>query len=209
MATAVNAETGAAGAAELRKVESAADVRLAGAILSQAFFADPVLTWTFPDRDRRWRSLPGLFELYAEVFARHGETHITVAGTGTALWLPPGRALIGQAEEQSFAQALEERAGDDAKRLFQLLELLDAHHPQGDYFVLQLLAVEPRWQGRGTGSRLIAPVLARCDAAQVPAYLEATSVLNARLYERHGFVRMGEIPLPDGPSLVPMWRAPA
>jgi hypothetical protein len=26
------------------------------------------------------------------------------------------------------------------------------------------------------------------------------------LYRRHGFEQTGEIPLPDGPSLYPMWR---
>lgn len=41
------------------------------------------------------------------------------------------------------------------------------------------------------------------------AYLEATSPLNRRLYERHGFEVTGEIQLPNGPAMWPMWREPA
>jgi hypothetical protein len=41
-----------------------------------------------------------------------------------------------------------------------------------------------------------------------PAYLEATSEINKRLYLRHGFETIGEIRLPSGPSMWPMWREP-
>jgi predicted GNAT family N-acyltransferase len=55
---------------------------------------------------------------------------------------------------------------------------------------------------------LLREVLQRCDRDRTPAYLEATSPENVRLYRRHGFEVTGEICLPDGPSLWPMWRAP-
>jgi len=49
----------------------------------------------------------------------------------------------------------------------------------------------------------------RCDADGQPAYLEATSEHNRRLYERHGFVVTAPIVLPDGPTAYAMWREPA
>jgi hypothetical protein len=52
------------------------------------------------------------------------------------------------------------------------------------------------------------PVLEVCDRDAMPAYLEATSEGNKRLYLRHGFEVTGEIKLPDGPSMWPMWRTP-
>ena len=42
----------------------------------------------------------------------------------------------------------------------------------------------------------------------MPAYLEATSERNKQLYLRHGFEVTGEIKLPDGPRMWPMWRTP-
>jgi len=71
-----------------------------------------------------------------------------------------------------------------------------------------LLGTWPEWQGRGLGSPLMAPVLQTCDRDRVPAYLEATSERNEQLYLRHGFEVTDEIPLPDGPRMWPMWRAP-
>ena len=54
----------------------------------------------------------------------------------------------------------------------------------------------------------MAPVLETCDRERVPAYLEATSERNKLLYLRHGFEVTDEIPLPDGPTMWPMWRSP-
>jgi ribosomal protein S18 acetylase RimI-like enzyme len=75
--------------------------------------------------------------------------------------------------------------------------------------VLQLLAVKPQSQSRGIGSALIAPGLARNDQEQVPTYLEATSERSIPFYERHGFEVIGEIEVPDGPTLFAMWRVPS
>lgn len=51
-------------------------------------------------------------------------------------------------------------------------------------------------------------VVDRADQQGVPAYLEATSPDNRRLYERHGFVVTGELSILGGPPVWPMWRGP-
>ena len=66
----------------------------------------------------------------------------------------------------------------------------------------------PEAQGRGIGSALMSEVFARADRDGIAAYLEATSSRNRALYERHGFEYRGPIPMPDGPTLHAMWRAP-
>lgn len=50
--------------------------------------------------------------------------------------------------------------------------------------------------------------LDRCDAEHAPAYLESSNPANIGYYQRFGFEVTGEIVLPDGPSLWPMWRQP-
>ena len=42
----------------------------------------------------------------------------------------------------------------------------------------------------------------------MPAYLEATSEDNRRLYERHGFVIVDELAVAGSPPLWAMWRQP-
>ncbi len=159
---------------------------MAATILTHAFFEDPVYVWTFPDEDRR-RDLDPFHEAFARPYVRHGETYVTEDATGAALWLPPGAELVSAEEEAEFVHELGETAGQDAGRLFALLELFDQNHPEGTYRVLQLLAVEPEYQSRGIGSALLAPGLARSDQEQVPTYLEATSERSIPFYERHGF----------------------
>jgi GNAT superfamily N-acetyltransferase len=67
----------------------------------------------------------------------------------------------------------------------------------------------PEGQGRGLGSRLIVPVLRRCDRESMPAFLEASTERNGALYERHGFAVSGRFSMPGrGPELRQMWREP-
>jgi len=71
------------------------------------------------------------------------------------------------------------------------------------HFYLQGLGVDPPRQGEGLGSAVMQPVLGRCDAERMPAYLETTKERNVGFYEQHGFVVVGQTRLPlEGP---PMW----
>ena len=81
-------------------------------------------------------------------------------------------------------------------------------NPDGYFYFLNLLAVLPERQGQGLGSALLAHTLDRCDREGVPAYLDATSEDNRRLYERHGFEAGAPYAPAGGPPLYPMWRDP-
>lgn len=193
-------------AAQIRKAH-ADEVPLVARTLARAFFDDPVFRWAYPDDDRRRAVLPGVFEVFAEALGRHDETH--VAGrAGVAIWAPPGRAPVDPEHADAFERRLELAAGTDGERFFEVATLVDEHHPAGSFYFLQLLGVEPRRQGRGVGSALLADMLERCDREGARAYLDATSPSNRRLYERHGFRASGEYAPAGGPPLWPMWREP-
>jgi|Tabmets5t2r1_1033131.scaffolds.fasta_scaffold10291_2 GNAT superfamily N-acetyltransferase len=178
------------------------------AALGQAFFDDPVMRWAIPDDGRRRRLLPDFFELFARTIQPYGETLVAGDAVGAALWVPPGRQAVGD-DAEAFGRRMEQIAGSDAARMFEIAALLDEHHPHGSFFYLQFIGVQPDQQGRGIGAALLTPVLERCDRLGLPAYLEATSPQNRRLYERHGFQAAGDLAPLGGPPLWPMWRQPA
>lgn len=178
------------------------------AVLAHAFVDDPVMRWVIPDDVRRRRLLPEFFELYAATFQAYDEVYVSGDGDGAALWAPPGQPAIADADADAVVERMTSILGPDAARGLELSALLDDHHPHEPLFYLQFLGVDPRRQGRGVGSALLVTVLERCDEQGVPAYLDATSPRNRRLYERHGFTAIAELAPASGPPLWPMLRTP-
>lgn len=185
------------------------DVAAISETLAGAFHDDPVFAWATPDPVKRRMRLPRFFALFAEMYLSHQESYLAGGGAGVALWAPPGATPIPEEEAHAFGERMVTLLEEDAERAAQIDALLEQHHPAAPCFYLQFMGVSPAHQGRGLGSGLLTTVLQRCDSTGTPAYLEATSLSNRRLYARHGFETVNELTLPQGPPLWPMWREPA
>ena len=81
-------------------------------------------------------------------------------------------------------------------------------HPEEPHWYLAIIGSDPDVRGKGFGNALMRSRLERCDAEFAPAYLESSNPDNVPYYERFGFEVTGEIVVPGGPTLVPMWRRP-
>lgn len=174
-----------------------------------AFMDDPVITWCVPDPDRRPAIMRAFFEIVVDVNQPYGQLYTTdpVPAAG-AVWVPPGCQPTG-GEAEHLGTLYVEAAEEYADRMVAVMERVEACHPQEPHDYLAFLGTRPGWQSRGLGSALLREVLDRCDREGRPAYLEATSEGNRRLYSRHGFEVTDEITLPDGPTMWPMWREPS
>jgi ribosomal protein S18 acetylase RimI-like enzyme len=86
------------------------------------------------------------------------------------------------------------------------MERLHPHQPPRWY--LFILGVERAAQGRGLGSALLGHRLERMDTSALPVYLESSNERNIAFYARHGFEVTGEVTIPQGPTIWPMWREP-
>jgi ribosomal protein S18 acetylase RimI-like enzyme len=194
----------------VRKATLADVPRLAQALAS-AFQDDPVIAWIFADEHRRRAVLPAFMEFRLRKLAfPQDEVWMTAGGAAAAVWLPPpGRWQPSGAQRLRLLPPLVRFFGLRTASVLGGLERMEKRHPHDrSHWYLFILGTEPAAQGRGLGSALLAQVLARVDADGMPAYLESSNERNLALYGRHGFAITGEVAIPGGPRIWPMWREP-
>jgi ribosomal protein S18 acetylase RimI-like enzyme len=194
---------------EIRKM-TLGDCAVIARVQARAFFDDPLQVWALPDDTTRLAVLEQVFELlsrHASVPA--GESYTDATRACAAFWVPPGGFVLRREAAAAMAPILDV-LGDDANARFRAAEdTMRARRPADVHFYLQGLGVDPRRQGEGLGSAVMQPVLTRCDADRLPAYLETTKERNVGFYEQHGFAVVGRARLPlDGPPMWFMWREP-
>jgi ribosomal protein S18 acetylase RimI-like enzyme len=191
------------------RVMTLADVNPVAASLARAFADDPLQVWAIRDEVRRVPLLEDCFAVLIEhLDLPYGLSYCDEHATTAAIWLPP----VLRKPSASAIKALSDlvaRLGDAGPRLHAAQDAMDAMRPAAAHYYLQGLGTDPPFQRNGLGSAAMQPVLARCDKAEVPAYLESTKERNIAFYERHGFRVTGTIDVkPDGPRLWTMWRDP-
>lgn len=180
-------------------------------VLSRAFFDDPITEFMLPDeRTRLARNARGFRVILRQQFRRGHPVHVTASGTSVAVWVPPDEWKAPRAEivraGLPFLLALRTRMAA-AMRGFAMLEA--AHPRRPPHWYLAVLGTDPEHQGKGHGSKVMAPMLDRCDAEGVHAFLESSKASNIPFYERHGFRVVREIAFGrDGPPLWQMFREP-
>jgi ribosomal protein S18 acetylase RimI-like enzyme len=187
---------------------TAEDRRALAGSLARAFHDDPVMSWFFPESERRTDRNRRFFSMRVRQLLPHGETYTTDGVLGGALWAAPDRWRVGRADEMRMAVALLPAIWRRLGPVLRGVELIERAHPTEPHYYLAVLGTDPEAQGRGLGSALMQPMLDTCDRDDVPAYLESSKERNIDFYARHGFRVTGEVRLPAGPCVWPMWRDP-
>jgi GNAT superfamily N-acetyltransferase len=190
-----------------------ADVPELSRALGRAFYDDPVSVWIMPDDEARAARQRRFFA----AIARHHHLAgggVEVAGEGSAigaaaLWDPPGRWKQSAREQLMMLPSFISGFGlsvATGRRLGQLLDQMKQNHPEEPHWYLAVIGSDPSVRGKGYGQALMQSRLDRVDAEHAPAYLESSKYENVPYYERFGFEVTGEIVVPGGPTLWPMWR---
>ena len=194
---------------DIRKMRDADSHAVAGT-LALAFEDDPHFSWIIRDADRRLSRLERGFRTFiGRVWLPHGESYTHERCAGAALWVPPGEWHVGLLAQLALLPAVLRDLRGDTPRLLRALTFVERKHPRERHWYLPAIGVAPAWQGRGFGAALLRPMLERCDAERVPAYLEASSPRNRSLYERNGFEVIEECSYADdAPPMWRMWREP-
>jgi len=177
--------------------------RDAGAVvLGRAFAEYELLGYYFPDETER-RAVADAFVFIAlSVCLKYGEVYATSEKLeGVAAWLPPGKAPFGGWQIiRSVPLSILFRFGrQGAGRMWAYGRFVDNLHRRlvpYPHWYLQIIGVDPAYQGQGFSSRLLRPVLERIDRKGMPCYLETNAEKNVAIYQRFGFEVLLEDKLP-------------
>ena len=178
-------------------------------LVATAFEPMPVVSWLVPTPHQRAAVLARQFRIIIEHAITTGRVDVLPGMDAAAVWLPAGEPDLPEIED--YDARLADACGEYVERFHALDAALHAHHPGAPaHEHLALLAVRAGAQCRGLGSRLLEHRHRILDAAERPAYLEASTMRSARLYERHGYRHIGPPFTPNGcpASFWPMWRDP-
>jgi GNAT superfamily N-acetyltransferase len=184
------------------RVASAEDVALIGATVTLAFAADPFARWVWPDAARYRDVMPEASAAFAGGDLVSGSA--IVVRHGAALFLPPGIEPDG---DRLVALCMEHTPNERLEDLAAIYDRLGSLRPDEPHWYLTQLAVDPIAQGRGIGDALLRHVLARCDEAGQPAFLETGNPRNHGLYRRHGFEPVGTVQMGSAPPMTAMLHA--
>ncbi|HKX24253.1 MAG TPA: GNAT family N-acetyltransferase [Candidatus Saccharimonadales bacterium] len=173
--------------------------------LADGFLDGDLANWLIPDRPTRRTVYAEYFRIFAEFFLMHGQVDATEDVDAVALWWPVGDYIDMPIPD--YDERLAKITGDAVGRFVMLDMTMHVHHPQfRPHHYLAFLAVQPDCQGQGIGGALLQHRLEQLDKEGVPAYLEATGIQTRTLYEHFGFRMTFPLDMPNGPTLVPMWR---
>lgn len=162
-------------------------------VLARAFLPTPGYVAALgPIRaDRRLALLTRIKRALVEVARADG--HVEVARVdgkvaGALLHFPPGVWPLPMSRSvQVIRRALAPSLLPAAPRLLTILGWLERHHTTERHAYLQVIGVDPAWQGAGIGGALLRDFHARVDGWGTPAWLETDTEDNVRLYRRWGY----------------------
>jgi GNAT superfamily N-acetyltransferase len=188
---------------------TAEDVPRLRAMLAEAFFDDPVFGWLMPDDSKRRAQLRRYFGIDLRYYTLpRGRVWTTSDLTGAALSLPPGKwrvpPHVSMLQGSAFGVQIAKAARLGAAMEWRHMRLMRG--VGGAHYYVRDIGVHPTEQGKGLGGALMRPTLDRCDREGLPAYIEASSVRSASLYERLGFEHIEELRVGGSPPLWLMLR---
>ena len=193
----------------MARLATEAEGGVAAEILGRAFVGDEVLTAFFGEKSATASRMARYFRIECELaLAGYGEVWLDDDRLGAAIWRRPGGYPERLRDELRMLPRYLRLFPRQFVRASRGLTAMAREHPREPHWYLFAVGVVPEATRQGRGAALLAPVLQRCDDEHLPAYLEATSEDNARLYTTLGFEPRVEIEVLPGVRVRPMWREP-
>lgn len=178
-------------------------IKSASLMLTRAF-KDDDMKEVFPDAEERRLKTPIVNEFLLRRNYSHAMAFITSANLeGIAVWVQSDKT-----GNISFCQMLASgaiwpamRIGRKALKKIQDYDeyVKEKRHKLVPYrhLYLEVLAVDPEYQGKGYAGKLLKGMLSRIDEDSLPCYVETEGEKNAAMYRHFGFEVVDEFVVPN------------
>jgi ribosomal protein S18 acetylase RimI-like enzyme len=179
-----------------------AQIKPAAAMVARAFQDNPLSVYFFPDVSERKSKLPYIFQFMIGHGLLYGEAYATSPNLeGVAVWLPSEKASMtrrGDIGNEGLSRLFKVERETAAKwRSFD--DYVSSMHKRlvpFAHWYLQLLGVDPAYQGKGYAGTLLKAMFTRIDKERLPCFLETDEKRNVSIYQHYGFkvVEEGIVP---------------
>lgn len=198
----------------------AQDCDAAAGVLARAFRDNPLNRAVIACEDPARRLRVNLHGMGSLMPAALGHARVLAARDGgrvigVLIGVPPGAFPLPPPPWIRRIRCLVGQGWRVAARWGQVFRFLEEKHPRERHWYLGTLGVEPAFQQRGIGGRLLAEWLEQVDRGRDAAYLETDIAANVDFYRRAGFTvaeeteflgaaiwRMRRPPAPFAPSAI-------
>jgi len=175
-------------------------------MMARAFMDDPLIGHFLPDGLRRRRVLSRVFTMLLKLGLPYHACYTTSGFEAAAFWRPPNGWHVPFWQYIINGPEMLGIFGGGVLRVMAAMDAIEKQHPKEPHWYLQAIGTDPAKQGKGYGSLVMRHQLTAADAAHLPCYLESSKSSNIPIYQSFGFRLTGEITLPGGPTIFPMWR---
>lgn len=184
-------------------------IKEASKVLARAFRDDPTEKFAFPELGGYDPRMPHAFEFMIRMGMKYGYVYTTSPRLeGAAVWMKITtfetslwRMLLAGAILPGMRMGRE--AGQRMQTFASKLETKHQEVISDLHWYLQLLGVDPAYQGQGFGSKLLRGKLAEIDAEGLPCYVETAPDENVAMYQHFGFQTLEKYRIPE--TSISMW----
>jgi ribosomal protein S18 acetylase RimI-like enzyme len=175
----------------------------AAEMLTRAFWDYPVSRYSYPDESDRAKRLPYFFRYILGYGVRYGEAYATSGRLeGVAVWVTSDKYPVTvlrllRSVPLSVMLRLGSQGGNRMRRFGDYIDSVHKRLAPSRHWFLQMIGVDPKFQGSGYASALLGPMLARIDEEGLPCYLETPDERNVPLYEHFGFTVVDRSTIPE------------
>jgi GNAT superfamily N-acetyltransferase len=165
-------------------------------VFARSFVDDPMMGWSLMTGESEG-VLDRCFTYFLEVALGLGLVWEAVPAMGAAVWIPPGRCDTGEEHPWNQSRILE-LSDDGGARYESFWSWVDLHIPDEPLWLLDSIAVDPKFQGQGNGRALVEAGQSLAADAGRGAILSTATQRNLSIYGNCGFRVVDHADAPDG-----------